>query len=59
MRSRLQYKSKPNSFTESFAANEAGRWRERMCEYPERSQVDFQIKGGLFFKINQAHFPIY
>ncbi len=38
MRVRLLYKSKPDSYTESFAVNEAGRWRERMCEYPGRSR---------------------
>jgi len=44
MRVRLQYKPKPNNYTESFAVNKADIWRERTCEYPgrpyEHSQYD-------------------
>ena len=38
MRVRLHDKLKPNSYTESFEVNGAGRWRERTCEYPGRSR---------------------
>ena len=38
MRVRLHDKLKPNSYTESFEVNGAGRWRERKCEYPGRSR---------------------
>ena len=37
MRVRLQRKSKPNNYTESFAVNKADKWRERTCEYLVRS----------------------
>ena len=37
MRVRLQDKSKPNNYTESFAVKMAGRWRERNVWYPGRS----------------------
>ena len=37
MRVRLQCKPKPNSYTESWAIDVAGRWRERNVWYPGRS----------------------
>ena len=43
MRVRLQRKLKPDSYTESSAVNKAGRWSERMCEYPGRSYRRIQV----------------
>ena len=40
MRVRLPYKPKPNSYTESWMINVAGRWRERNVWYPGRSARD-------------------
>ena len=37
MRVRLHDKPKPNSYTESWVINVAGRWRERNVWYPGRS----------------------
>ena len=37
MRVRLHDKPKPNSYTESWMINVAGRWRERNVWYPGRS----------------------
>ena len=37
MRVRLQYKPKPNNYTESYGINVADRWRERNVWYLGRS----------------------
>ena len=43
MRVRLQYKLKPNNYTESYRVDAAGRWRERNVWYPGRS-VRYALK---------------
>ena len=44
MRVSLLIKMKPDNHPESGMVNVAGRWRERMCEYPGRS-VRYALKG--------------
>ena len=43
-RVRLQYKSKPNNYTELYAVDVADGWRERNVWYPGRS-VRYALKG--------------
>ena len=43
-RIRLPYKSKSNSCTELYAVDGADIWRERMCEYLERSCQQKEIE---------------
>ena len=43
MRVRLQYKLKPNNYTESYRVDATDRWRERNVWYPGRS-VRYALK---------------
>lgn len=53
MRVRLQYKPKPNNYTESCMVDVAGRWRERNVWYPGRS-VRNALKGVTAVQGNEA-----
>ena len=49
MRVRLQYKLKPNNYTESCMVNVADRWRERNVWYPGRS-VRYVLERGNHYR---------